>query len=379
MKAKLLSITMSLIMCFCVSAQNPEFNFIEQDELPYTFIEQNGLIYQILEEPSEGNAFGKVSLYSWTIGGDEYKYKGDIVIPTAIQNGDGDFADKYRVYALGYHLFDNCDELQSVTFPENRNGIYIYGQTFKNTPKLKSVKFPNPDKGPGAFNSIDPEAFLNSGIEEIIIPEEVKSIGYDAFKGSKLKHITLPVSIKEIGDEAFAETPITNITFSSALRDGNYRDGVFNNCSKLNEIIFLEPIEKIPTGFFRNIQSDSLSIKGDIKELGKACFDGCKFNSIRLPQTIEVIESRCFNDCSNLQSIELPEGLRILRTDAFRGSGIKTITVPKDIDMIEEYGLGDPSDIEKILIKCSTDKIPTIYLFLDRDFTIPRNKVIEIK
>lgn len=450
MKNKVIIITLVLLSSFHLSAQNPDFNYIESDELDGTFIEHNGLIFQIMQEPTENNAFGKVIICPWTVGGEEFKYKGDIMIPKAIQNGDGDFADKYRVTALKDEMFDDCDELISVIFPEDMSGVLIHGFSFKNTTNLKSVKLPKTYKAPNKYKSkyLDGRAFLNSGIEEITIPEGFDYIGELAFANSKLKNIDLPESltgigdgafagtllttislpqsirriggaafmktllskidlpqsIGEIGSSAFAETPLTKINLPESLTmisDGAfagtslttitfnspcigqtgdyYNSGMFKDCENLTEVIFAQPIEIIPRYFFRGVASDKLTIKGDIKEFGEKCFERSKFSSICLPKSVEIIGEECFNECSNLQSIDLPDNLKILRTRAFVGTGVKTFTVPKGIELIEYYGLGFVSDIEKILIKCPIDKIPTQYLFEDYDHTIPSNKVVEIK
>lgn len=450
MKNIVILIALVMLSCVLLSAQNPDFNYIESDDLDGTFVEHNGLIFQIKQEPTENNSFGKVTICPWTVGGEDYKYKGDIVIPKAIQNGDGDFADKYRVTTLEDGMFDDCDELTSVVFPEDMSGILIQGFSFKNTTKLKSVSLPKTYKAPTKYKSkyLDERAFLNSGIEEIIIPEGFEYIGNFAFAKSKLKKINLPESltgigdgaffgtllttislplsirriggatfqktllseiklpksISEIGSYAFAETPLTNVDLPQSLTmisdgafagtpistitfnsqcipqfGGHYNSGMFYNCPNLTEVIFVQPIEKIPKYFFRGLASDKLTIMGDIKELGEECFSYSKLSSLYLPKSVEIIGKECFNECKNLQYIELPDNLKILRSRALLGTGIKTLTVPKNIESIEYYGLGVPSDVEKILIKCPIEKIPTEYLFEDNNHTIPSNKVIKVK
>lgn len=318
------------------SAQQSEFTYIEQDESLAQLIEHNGLVYRISMEPTDENAFGRVVLVSWKLAGEEYKYKGDIVVPTAIQNGDGEFADKYRVGAFDNNLFDDCDELTSVTFPENCKGITIYALSFKNTPKLKSVAFPKAGKGAGAFNCIHKEAFLNSGIEEITIPDGVVSVYYDAFKGSKLRRITLPASVRDIGPGAFSDTPLTAITFSVApkVKNDYYSHGVFANCNELTTVEFLQPVDRISNYFFSDITSPSLTIKGVVTELGDGCFDNCKFKTLNLPEGLEVIGTRCFNDCSDLENLVLPTTLETIKRDAFRGCPVG-VDVPEGVNVEE--------------------------------------------
>ena len=202
MKQKLLT-----LLCFftsvCCYAQTSEFIYIENPLMPhFAYIMQDGLFYQINEEPSDNNTFGKVLMTSYSMmvsfGADVEKPTGKVVIPTAIQNGDGDFADKYRVVYISVN-FDDCDEITSVIFPENLRGVMTHDFSFKNTKKLKNIKFPNTIPNMYLVHS----AFQGSGIEELTLPNGIKSIYYDTFENSKINKLVLPSSINEINSTAF--------------------------------------------------------------------------------------------------------------------------------------------------------------------------------
>lgn len=201
MKQKILT-----LLCFftsiCCSAQKSEFIYIENPLMPhFTYIMQDGLFYQINEEPSDNNTFGKVLMVSYemmaSFGADVEKPIGKVVIPTAIQNGEGDFADKYRIVFIDAN-FDDCDEITGVTFPENMRGVMIQGISFKNTKKLKNVKFPN-----AIPNMYLAPAFQGSGIEELTLPNGIKSIHHNTFENSKINKLVIPSSVNEINSTAF--------------------------------------------------------------------------------------------------------------------------------------------------------------------------------
>ena len=100
--------------------------------------------------------------------------------------------------------FNNSSLLKSVTLPANSE---IGRMAFANGKDLESVSL-------GGLSVISTQAFYNTNIKNIDIPNSVTSIGDWAFKGcSNLKSITIPNSVTSIGNYAF--------------------DG----CSSLNEII----------------------------------------------------------------------------------------------------------------------------------------------
>ena len=232
MKQKILALFLLLTSMYGY-AQNTEFTFIETDE-PYTFIEKDGLVYMIAEEPTDNNSFGKVWFVSWQRVGEEYKYKGDIVIPSEIQNGDGDFADKYRVVYICAD-FSDCEELTSVEFPDGVKVQYLF---FRNTKKLKKVKFPSNLKSLNcSFTSIGKCAFSGcASLASIEIPNSVTSIGEYAFSGcTSLASIEIPNSVTGIGEYAFyACTDLKNVKIGNSVT--SIGKAAFSGCTSLASI-----------------------------------------------------------------------------------------------------------------------------------------------
>lgn len=74
----------------------------------------------------------------------------------------------------------------------------------------------------------------------------------------------------------------------------------------------------------------SISLPDGITSLGKNCFYSCdKLTSISLPDGITSVGNNCFSGCSSLTSISLPEGLTSLGNECFRGcSNLTNISLP---------------------------------------------------
>ena len=104
-------------------------------------------------------------------------YSGDIVIPTQVTYKDKDFV----VIGIGEYAFYNCEGLGTIKFPET-------------------------------LTYIGTNAFGNSNITSIEIPQDVTTINDNAFFGcSNLSTINLPENISTIGDKAFSNCE--NLTY----------------------------------------------------------------------------------------------------------------------------------------------------------------------
>ena len=121
----------------------------------------NGIYYNRVSE-TEVEVTYKYNKYN--------SYSGDIVIPERVFYKEKEFV----VIGIGEYAFYNCDGLGTITLPET-------------------------------LTYIDTNAFGNSNITSIEIPQDVTTINDNAFFGcSNLTAITLPENIATIGDKAFS-------------------------------------------------------------------------------------------------------------------------------------------------------------------------------
>ena len=201
--------------------------------------EYNGLTYQIIKDVDEATTFGTV--YVTMSEGDDYQ--GDIVIPSGVQNGDGEFADKYKVTGIAEQAFSGCMSLRSVTLSPSISHIGICA--FMGCANLEEVIIPT-----GNLKVIGDRAFAFSGLQKINIPSTVTTIDVVAFAQCwKLKEVTLPSNLKNIKLGAFNGcTKLVNITFPASLK--NIGSSAFQNCESLKKT-------RIPDG--ANVAPDAFS------------------------------------------------------------------------------------------------------------------------
>lgn len=129
-----------------------------------------------------------------------------------------------KIKNIGYSVFNQCENIESVTLPES-------------------------------IESIGDEAFDNCiGLKSIVVPGNVVSIGEGAFEGCiSLKNITLPKNISSINEKSFF------------------------HCENLVSITIPDSVTKIGNSAFDSCYNlKSITIPDKVTEIGRCAFWGCK-------------------------------------------------------------------------------------------------------
>ena len=315
------------------------------------------------------------------------------------------------VTSIGRSAFSGCSSLTSITLPKGVTSIgneAFCGCSSLTTVHISSIKawckisFGNYTSNPlcNAQNLhlngelitelVIPEEVTSIGgytfcgcssLTAITIPEGVTSIGNAAFCGcSSLTAIIIPKSVTSIGDEAFCHcSGLTVITIPENV--ACIGEWAFSDCSSLTSIIVAEGNKMydsregcnaiIETASSTLIQGCSKTIIPEsVTSIGRGAFDGCSsLTSITLPKAVTSIRRGAFFDCSSLTSITLTKNLKSIEEFAFKKSGITYLTI-----------LGTPTIGESAFEKCekltdvycySTEVPPAGYAFFDFFGCIP--------
>ena len=139
--------------------------------------------------------------------------------------------------------------LNEIIIPDNL--MTIATNAFSGS-KLTSIVFSSTCK----LTTIEQGSFLNSNLTgEIIIPNSVKTIGIEAFYENNLTKVTLGENITNIGENAFANNQINEIVFKSAQVPD------MNSAFNLNETVRIYVLEQYIEEYRTNF--DSLANLGD--------------------------------------------------------------------------------------------------------------------
>jgi hypothetical protein len=166
------------------------------------------------------------------------------------------------------------------------------------------------------------EVFVYMGEGGAVVPQDVvrlrvdhsvTSIHRQAFHGrKKLAEVELYEGLLEIGDESFARTDhsITKINIPSTLR-------------RIKDYSF--------------ICSLRTPIRLHVESIGADAFSGCIFTNFRVPPLITAIPDAVMNECFSLFSLELPETVTEIRSNAFSNChSLRNVVIPPNANLADD-------------------------------------------
>ncbi len=202
-----------------------------------------------------------------------------------------DFKLGESVISLGEGLFKNCTNLNSVEFPEN---------SYFADPKLSAQMF--------------------SGCKNLItinIPISTTLVGESCFKDCEklVINLNLFTNLGSIGAYAFSGSAIESVTLKSQYTV--IGEGAFANCYKLASVTIDEDF--------------------GIKIIPNKLFSGCKkLTSVIFNSLTNEIGEEAFYECSGLKTLVLGQNVVKISKNAFCGTSIEELTIPKSVSQILE-------------------------------------------
>ena len=235
-------------------------------------------------------------------------------------------ADSVKI--IGDYAFAECT-MNSVVIGA---GVEIIGEgAFENSGNLTAVILGSVDPELpiikySSLRTIESYAFRNcSSLNEIVIPDTVKSIGSHAFRGSG------------IYDNA-----------SGVVYAGNwivdYTDSLSGDVSVAEGTVGIANY-----AFYQCMTMTSIDMPNSVRTIGRAAFYECsKLKTVAFPQTLEAIEDYTFYRCDRLKGITLPPALRSIGRSAFYKCGTiydegdvdtndDTLVIPDTVGFIGQY------------------------------------------
>ena len=330
------------------------------------------------------------------------------------------------VTSIGTDSFAYCKSLRSIVIPDSVIDIEepafaycesltaFYGQYASSDNKclilgntligfapagIKSYSIPD------NISIIGFRTFACCSLENIHIPDSVIEIQEDAFIGCKsLTSVTIPDRVTKIGHFAFSscwslekvyckpvDPPIlgnyvfldcdkkmeeinvpseSEDDYKSASGWSEYADKIvgydFDNNKEessvpTNQIWYTSKYGKIvepndPTVFGVNIVSNVykngkgiISFDSDVQWVGARAFQDCKeLESINLPRSVESIGVFAFSNCSSLKELNLPDGVAYIESYAFSSCSLLTkVTIPNSVHTIHSCIFSGCSSLAK--------------------------------
>ena len=165
-------------------------------------------------------------------------------------------------------------------------------------------------------------AFENTSITSIIIPDSVTSIGENAFYGcSSLTSVVIPDSVTAIGNYAFYNcSGLTSVYITDIVAWGNISFGGY----------YANPLRCVADLYLNNKLVAELVIPDTVTEIKADTFYGCSsLTSVVIGDSVTTIGSYAFYDCDGLTSVVIGDSVTAIGNYAFYGcSSLTEITLP---------------------------------------------------
>lgn len=199
------------------------------------------------------------------------------------------------------YAFDGCTALETVNFM-GTEVAFIGTYAFKGCTSLKEFTFP------ASITLIGKNAFENSGLETVQIPETVTTINNYAFnKCEALTSVSILGNVDTFGDYVFDKCPnLATVTFNENIDTlGNY---TFRDCTGLTSVTLPTKLTKLGNYTFQNCTSlTSATLPSSITKLPDYTFQNCSsLNGITIPAKVTTIGAYVFQNCTSLKNISIP-------------------------------------------------------------------------
>lgn len=272
------------------------------------------------------------------------------------------------VTAIGQRAFHCCKKLTSVTIPAGVTEID--DATFAYCEELSTVVIPE------TVTKIGKAAFQNCGFSSINIPATVKETDLRAFAGChKMQKAT--ISVETVGELTFYSCDaLTEVEFTSEVK--TIGDKAFHTCTALAEIKIPDNVTSIGDGIFTSCTALKKAVfeGGTVKKStlgnpalqeliisGSATLDvsfmaGSSKNTLKTVKIEKgVIGDSAFNNCKDLTTVELGDGVTSIGRNAFlKCEALTSINIGSNVETIESYAFSGCTALEEVTIPAAQVK-----------------------
>lgn len=259
--------------------------------------------------------------------------------------------------------------LEEVKLPANLK--IISNASFSECTNLKTIDLPDTVTEIGAF------AFADcTSLKDFTIPDGIKSIGEEAFYNSGITSLVVPESVETIDKLAFSHMAnLTNATFPAGC-------GItFSDCKNLKTAkITGNPTVIDNYMFYECSQLTDFEIPGSVKKIGYAAFYNTALKEAVIPASVTEIDDWAFGECQNLEKAVLSDGLKSIGGAAFyECPELTDSNIPDSVTTLGDFAFGWCPKLKDMTIpdtidnfgECVFEDTPGVTIDTSRKYFIP--------
>lgn len=268
-----------------------------------------------------------------------------------------------NVREISNSAFQNCMNLEHVTFATGSKLERIGDDVFSDCPKLTEIALPEGLQRMGVRTF-----WRNESLKQVSLPTTLDTLPKYCFQScTALRKMSLPEGMKVIAENAFA------------------------GCENLRQVKLSSTIDSIATkAFYKNLGLPSLTIPEGVRSIADSAFMRCEnLETVTLPASLERVGAKLFRRCPELTAISIASGSKhlISRDGILYSADLKTLyeapakfksedyKVPAETETIYHYAFYECPDVQGITIPQTIKRIGVAALVNNgmRQFTFPGN------
>ena len=205
-------------------------------------------------------------------------------------------------------------------------------------------------KGMRINGTVLEEYLGEENVSAVVVPDHIETIGPEAFRGCELiRSVTIPENVRRIGRDAFRGClRLEKVVIKSRCLEqiGEY---AFFGCTSLRKVQLAPcPLDVLEAAVFSGCKNlESLILPENLREIREEAFKGSGLTECVLPSGVQKIGRNAFA-FTPMVRVELPEGLSVLEKGCFRKTWLKEIVIPVSVEALPEDAFADCRYLEQI-------------------------------
>lgn len=267
------------------------------------------------------------------------------IIKTILAESDSGLTNYYHVNEIYIPNAGDSTILKKMVDIENRT-VTIPNEYYK----IKYLNLSNVD-----ITEISASQFVGLGIEELILPKKLTTIGDYAFANNNIKNLIIPNSVTSVGKAAFGSNKMQNVqilnpdldicstnifekygingtdtTIQTLTLDSKI--ACSSGAASIKNLRLLNSVKQVKAMEFDSKNIETVTIGKNVETIGDGAFVYNKLKTLTIPSSVKAI-SNSFGG-NQLETVVIENGVETIGNNAFTLNKLTSITLPKSVKTI---------------------------------------------